>query len=68
MSNTLVDVDDELLVEAANLLGTTTKKATINGALAELVAIARRRAYVEALANGEFPDFGDPEVMAQAWR
>lgn len=67
MSNTLVDIDDKLLADAAALLGTKTKKATVNGALAEFVAAARRRQYVEELRNGEYPDFTD-EVRAEAWR
>ncbi len=38
-----VDLDEALLAEAAESLGTTTKRATINGASAEFVAAARRR-------------------------
>ena len=37
MSKLLVDVDDELLAIAANKLGTTTKKDTINRALAQVI-------------------------------
>jgi Arc/MetJ family transcription regulator len=37
MSKLLVDVDDELLAIAASKLGTTTKKDTINTALAQVV-------------------------------
>lgn len=68
MSNTLVDVDDALLAAAAKLLGTTTKKATINSALREIVATEQRRRMVEALANGDFPDYGSDEVRERAWR
>lgn len=44
MGKTLVDIDLELLAQAQQVLGTTTKKATVNAALRELV---RRWAAVE---------------------
>lgn len=68
MSRTMIDLDDALLAEAAEILGTTTKRATINGALAEFVAAARRRRFMEMLDEGLFDDLADPEVMAGAWR
>lgn len=37
MSKLLVEVDDDLLAIAANKLGTTTKKETINAALAQVI-------------------------------
>jgi Arc/MetJ family transcription regulator len=37
VSKLLVEVDDDLLAVAANKLGTTTKKATINAALAQAI-------------------------------
>ena len=37
MAKTLVDVDEEALRRAGQLLGTATKKDTINGALHEVV-------------------------------
>jgi Arc/MetJ family transcription regulator len=68
MSRTLLDLDDELLAEAARLLGTRTKKDTVNGALAELVKQRRREELVEWLATDPLPDLRDPDVMGQAWR
>ncbi|MFI6441651.1 type II toxin-antitoxin system VapB family antitoxin [Streptomyces sp. NPDC050759] len=68
MSRTMIDLDDVLLAEAAEILGTTTKRATINGALAEFVAAAKRRRFMEMLDEGHFDDLADPEVMAGAWR
>lgn len=68
MSKTLVDLNDELLAEAARLLGTRTKKDTVNGALAELVKQRRREALVEWLATDPLPDLRDADVMGQAWR
>lgn len=65
---TVIDVDDALLQEAANILGTTTKRATVNGALAEFVAAAKRRRFIEMLDEGAFDDLTDAEVTADAWR
>jgi Arc/MetJ family transcription regulator len=51
MGKTLIDVDEELLAQARLILGTDTKKDTVNSALREVV---RRWAVVEfaALARG----------------
>ncbi|MEU4090960.1 type II toxin-antitoxin system VapB family antitoxin [Streptomyces sp. NPDC026673] len=68
MMRTVIDVDDALLQEAADILGTTTKRATVNGALAEFVAAAKRRRFLEMLDDGAFDDLTDAEVMADAWR
>ncbi|MFJ6780665.1 type II toxin-antitoxin system VapB family antitoxin [Streptomyces yangpuensis] len=65
---TMVDLDDALLAEAAEILGTATKRATINGALAELVAAARRRRFADLVDEGVFDDLRDPDVMRGAWR
>jgi Arc/MetJ family transcription regulator len=37
MTKTLIDVDQDLLIQAQQILDTTTKKATVNGALREIV-------------------------------
>ncbi|MGL5859325.1 MAG: type II toxin-antitoxin system VapB family antitoxin [Angustibacter sp.] len=42
MTKLLVDVDDAVLAEAAELLGTTTKKDTVNVALRETAERLRR--------------------------
>ena len=51
MAVTNVDVDDDVLAEAARLLGTTTKKDTINTALKEVIRRHRRRAAFQRLAE-----------------
>ncbi|MGW9071651.1 type II toxin-antitoxin system VapB family antitoxin [Streptomyces yangpuensis] len=63
-----VDLDEALLAEAAESLGTTTKRATVNGASAEFVAAARRRRFVEPVDEGVFDDLRDPDVMRGAGR
>jgi Arc/MetJ family transcription regulator len=68
MTKTLIDIDDELLAKAAAVLGTSTKKDTVNTALA---AVLRQRAAAQFLASakdGLYDDLLDPEVMKGAWR
>lgn len=43
MTKRLVDVDDDKLERVRALLGTRTLKATVNGALDEVLALAERR-------------------------
>jgi Arc/MetJ family transcription regulator len=50
----LIDIDEEALAEAAAILGTTTKKDTVNTALRETAARIRR-----ARALAELRVFGD---------
>ncbi|MFG2295461.1 type II toxin-antitoxin system VapB family antitoxin [Streptomyces sp. NPDC048603] len=58
MSNLYVDVDDAALAEAASILGTKTKKDTVNAALLEVAKRHRRLRALERLAEmGERGDF-----------
>jgi len=50
MARTMIDIDDELLAEAARLLGTRTKKETVNTALREVGERMRR---LEALLESQ---------------
>ncbi|MEV4107003.1 type II toxin-antitoxin system VapB family antitoxin [Nonomuraea sp. NPDC049695] len=53
----MIDLDDEALAEAAKLLGTSSKKDTVNAALREIVDRRRRAAAVarmrQMVAEGE---------------
>jgi Arc/MetJ family transcription regulator len=63
VSKTLIDIDPELLAQAQQILGTGTKKATVNSALQE---VARRWAAVEfgVLArSGVFDELLKPEPV-----
>jgi Arc/MetJ family transcription regulator len=66
VTKVLVDVDDEALAEAASLLGTTTKKDTINTALRETVQRLRRAEALTRLAEmgeaGAFDELLDKTI------
>jgi Arc/MetJ family transcription regulator len=68
MSTTQIDLDQDLLARAARVLGTKTKKDTVNQALRTVVEQEARRRHVDELASGALPDLADPEVTAAAWR
>jgi Arc/MetJ family transcription regulator len=57
MTKTLIDVDDEALAEASKVLGTTSKKDTVNAALREIIDRRRRAAAIarmrQMVAEGE---------------
>ena len=68
MSRTVINLDDELCAQAAQILGTKTKVSTVNAALKEIVSAHKRREFLEWLAAGNLPDLADAEVMESAWR
>lgn len=68
MPTTQLELDQDLLRQAALVLGTTTKKATVNEALRRVVQEDLRHRHVDELADGALPDLADPEIMAAAWR
>jgi Arc/MetJ family transcription regulator len=68
VAKTLVDIDESLLVAAQAALGTTTKKDTVNAALAQAAALAARRRDIERLCAGGLPDLADTTVNSAAWR
>lgn len=64
---TLIDIDEVALAAAQLALGSSTKKDTVNRALAEVVALAARRRDIARLCGAETVDLGDAEVMTAAW-
>ena len=68
MAKTLVDIDEDWLRQAQEVLETRTKRDTVNEALHQVVAQAARRRDVERLRSGALPDLADPLVSASAWR
>lgn len=65
MSRTILDVDDELLAEAAKIFGTTTKRATVNAALRAAVNREKRREFADWLKEGGLPDLTATEGSDQ---
>lgn len=68
MTKRLVDIDDQLLEEAAQALGAATMKETVNRSLEEVVLTARRRRHADRLEGMDGLDLADAEIMAGAWR
>lgn len=68
MRKTSVEVDDRLLGQVRDLLGTSSIKETIDGALREVVRAEARRREIRALAVMDGLDLADEKVMARAWR
>lgn len=64
MSKTSVEVDSDILKQAAEILGTTTLRATIDAALREIVHARRRLELVALLGQEGRFDF---EVAERAW-
>lgn len=63
MTRTVIELDDDLLAEAAKILGVKTKKDTVNAAMREVVE-GRRRALAwqrlqEKAATGAFDELLD---------
>ena len=68
MTKTLIEIDDEYLAAAQQVLHTDTKKDTVNTALREVVALAARRRDLRRLTSGSLADLADDEVMRAAWQ
>ena len=68
MAKTLIDIDDEQLAAAAQVLKTETKKDTVNAALRMVTSLAARRRDLQRLTSGALPDLADEEVMRAAWQ
>ncbi|MEX1126621.1 MAG: type II toxin-antitoxin system VapB family antitoxin [Acidimicrobiia bacterium] len=68
MTKRLIEIDDDLLSKASDLLGTRTMKDTVNHALADVVRTATRRRHSDRLATMNGLDLDREDVMAKAWR
>lgn len=64
MPKTSVEVDQDILQQAAEILGTTTLRATIDAALHEIVHAQRRLELVALLGQEGRFDF---EAAERAW-
>ena len=68
MAKKLIDIDEETLAQATEILGAATMKEAVNRALAEVVLLAERRAHADRLANMDGLDLDDGQIMAGTWR
>lgn len=68
MSKTVIDLDEDLLTRAQQILGTGTKKETVNRALREVIVREARRRDRELARSGAYQTLADPEERARAWR
>jgi Arc/MetJ family transcription regulator len=65
----LVDIDEDLLSRAVTILGATTKKDAVNGALQEVVdRDDRARGLAWLSSTSALADLNDPEVVRGARR
>lgn len=67
MTKRLIDIDDDLLARAREVLGTTTMKETVNAALSEIARAEGLRRLAERFRTMEGLDLDNPEVMRGAW-
>ena len=68
MKKTSVVIDDRLLEQVRDLLGTRSIRDTIDRALRELVRNEARRQEIAALSEMDGLDLANEEIMAGAWR
>ncbi|MFP4635484.1 MAG: type II toxin-antitoxin system VapB family antitoxin [Nitriliruptoraceae bacterium] len=68
MTKKLIDIDEDTLAQATDVLGAATMKETVNRALAEVVLLAERRAHADRLTRMDGLDLDDDQIMAGAWR
>ncbi|MBO0843490.1 MAG: type II toxin-antitoxin system VapB family antitoxin [Nocardioides sp.] len=60
MARTVINVNDELLAQAAEIFGTETKVATVNAALEDAVKRRLRERFFDWLESGGLPDLTGP--------
>ena len=65
---TSFEVDFGKVALVKELLGTTSLTETVDAALDEILAIAKRRNLLDILFEGDSLDLADESVMASAWR
>ncbi len=63
-----MEIDDEKLKAAGAILGTRSKRGTVDAALDAVIDRRRREQLVERLQSMDGFDLRDPSVMDRAWR
>lgn len=67
MARTMIDVDEEALAQAAERLGTTTKRDTVNEALRRAAQPPTQSSAARAIL-ALATDLSDRAVMERAWQ
>jgi Arc/MetJ family transcription regulator len=65
MTRTVIDLDDDLVADAAKALGTGTKKETVNTALREVLEHRRRALALTRLRAAAADGAFDLELLAE---
>lgn len=65
MRRTTLDIDEDMLSKAREILGTRGVKDTVDEALREVVRREAGRRLIAWYKENE--DFGNPEIMERAW-
>jgi len=68
VAKTLIDIDEDALESARRALGTTTKKETVNRALAAVAALSARQRDLARFSADAHADLRDPKIMTGAWQ
>lgn len=68
MAKTSIDIDESKLEAAGAVLGTRTKRETVDEALGEVIARDRRERLAARLETQEGIDLAEGDVMRDAWR
>jgi Arc/MetJ family transcription regulator len=64
---TTLQIDDQVIDRAREILGTKGIKDTVDAALREVLVADARRRDSERMRTMRGLDLGDPEVMGRAW-
>lgn len=67
MTKRLVEIDDDDLKRAQELLGAATIRETVARALKEVIAAEAGRQYIELLKTGYLEPMADKEYRRRAW-
>jgi Arc/MetJ family transcription regulator len=62
---TTLDIDEDMLAKAREILGTRGVKDTVDEALREVLRLEAGKRLIARYKDNE--DFGNPEVMERAW-
>ena len=68
VTKTPIEIDEDALRVAAEVLGTKTKKDTVNAALRAVASLAARRRDLQRLVGRSLPDLEESEVMRAVWQ